>query len=190
MVNIESLKNYIGNINEEEFMELATKIYMITDFICADYPKHKEWYYTKQLPATVKGNDRNILFVRNPEDSNEIISMACLKKDEEEQKICTLYVSDKCRGLGIGTAIVEESMKWLGTTKPLITLADYKLEMFKPIINKYNWELTEIVSGLYNDRAQELCFNGTLTKNNNETLEQQLQKKLVKTLKNKCEQNI
>ena len=42
MVNIESLKNYIGNINEEEFMELATKIYMITDFICADYPKHKE----------------------------------------------------------------------------------------------------------------------------------------------------
>ena len=81
-------------------------------------------------------------------------------------------------------------MRWFGTTKPLITLADYKLEMFKPIINKYNWELTEIVSGLYNDRAQELCFNGTLTKNNNETLEQQLQKKLVKTLKNKCEQNI
>ena len=35
----------------------------------------------------------------------------------------------------------------------------YKLEMFRPIINKYGWELTEIVSGLYNDKAQELCFN-------------------------------
>ena len=188
MINIESLKKYVGIIPEEEFMELATKIYMITDFICDDYPKHKEWYFTKQLPATISGDERNILFVRNPENDNEIISMACLKKDEEEQKICTLYVSDKCRGLGIGKAIVEESMRWLGTTKPLITLADYKLEMFKPIINKYGWELTEVVSGLYNDRSQELCFNGTLTKDNDETLEQQLHKKLIRVLKNRCEQ--
>ena len=185
MKNIESLKNYVGNVTEEEFMILATKIYMITDFICDDYPKHKEWYFTKQLPATINGDERNILFVRNPEDDNEIISMACLKRDKEEQKICTLYVSDKYRGLGIGTAIVEESMRWLGTTKPLITLADYKLEMFRPIINKYGWELTEIVSCLYNDRAKELCFNGTLTKNNEETLEQQLHKKLVRVLKNR-----
>lgn len=185
MKNIESLKNYVGNITDEEFMVLATKIYMITDFICDDYPKYKEWYFTKQLPATMNGDERNILFVRNSEDDNEIISMACLKKYEEEQKICTLYVSDKCRGLGIGTAIVEESMKWLGTTRPLITLADYKLEMFRPIINKYEWELTEIVLGLYNDRFQELCFNGTLTKNNDETLEQRLHKKLVRTLKNR-----
>lgn len=188
MINIESLKKYVGIIPKEEFMELATKIYMITDFICDDYPKYKEWYFTKQLPATISGDERNILFVRNPENDNEIISMACLKRDEEEQKICTLYVSDKCRGLGIGKAIVEESMRWLGTTKPLITLADYKLEMFKPIINKYGWELTEVVSGLYNDRSQELCFNGTLTKDNDETLEQQLYKKLIRVLKNRCEQ--
>ena len=183
MITIESLKKYVGIISEEDFMELATKIYMITDFICDDYPKHKEWYFTKQLPETINGDERNILFVRNPLNDSEIIAMACLKKDEEEKKICTLYVSDKCRGLGIGKAIVEESMRWLGTTKPLITLADYKLEMFKPIINKYGWELTEIVSGLYNDRSQELCFNGTLTKDNDETLEQQLHKKLIRVLK-------
>lgn len=184
MNNIESLKSYIGKVTEEEFRLLATKIYIITDFICEDYPKHKEWYFKKQLPATIKSEKRNILFVRNPEDENEIIAMACLKKDEEEQKICTLYVSDKCRGLKIGSAIIEESMKWLGTKKPLITLADYKLEMFRPIINKYGWELTEIASGLYNEKAKELCFNGTLTKME-ETLEQQLQKRLVRVLKNR-----
>lgn len=181
MLKIESLKDYIGSINDEEFLKLATKIYMITDFICEDYPKHKEWYFTKQLPAIV-GEERNILFVRNPENQEEVISMACLKKDEKEKKICTLYVSDKCRGLGIGTSIVEESMKWLGTTKPLITLADYKLEMFKPIIDKYDWELNEVVSGLYNDRSQELCFNGTLMKSSENTLEQQLHKRLIKAL--------
>lgn len=165
MIKIENFKDYLGTVSTEEFLELATKIYLITDFICEDYPKHKEWYFTKQLPA-ITGEERSIIFVRNPKNENEIISMACLKKDEEEQKICTLYVSDKCRGLGIGTKIVEESMKWLGTTKPLITIADYKLDMFGPIIKKYNWELTEVVEGLYNDRAKELCFNGTLTKTN------------------------
>ncbi|MDD6224029.1 MAG: GNAT family N-acetyltransferase [bacterium] len=181
MIKIESLKDYLETISNEEFIRLATKIYMITDFICKDYPKHKEWYFTKQLPAIV-GEERNILFVRNPENQEEIISMTCLKRDEEEQKICTLYVSDKCRGLGIGTAIVEDSMKWLGTTKPLITLADYKLEIFKSIIDKYDWQLTEIISGLYNDRSQELCFNGTLTKNNKNPLEQQLHRRLIKAL--------
>ena len=113
--------------------------------------------------------------------------MACLKKDNKERKICTLYVSDKCRGLGIGTSIIEESINWLGTTKPLITLADYKLEMFKPIIDKYDWELTEIVSGLYNDRSKELCFNGTLTKSNSITPEKQLYKRLIKTLNKRIE---
>lgn len=63
--------------------------------------------------------------------------------------------------------MVEASMEFLGTTKPLITLADYKLPMFQPIIEKYDWELTEVVSGLYNDRAKELCFNGKLTKDVN-----------------------
>ena len=33
MINIESIKNYIGTITEDEFMELATKIYMITKLI-------------------------------------------------------------------------------------------------------------------------------------------------------------
>ena len=170
---IESLKKYVGIITEEELMFLATKIYLLTDFICNDYSKYKEWYFNKQLPETINTDKRNILFVRD--SKNMIISMACLKKDETEQKICTLYVSDKYRGLGIGEAIVEEAIKWLGTTKPLITFADYKLEMFKPIINKYGWELKQRVPNLYKVGVQELCFNGTL--------KQPLQKDLIRVLK-------
>lgn len=188
MNNIESLKSYIDIISNEEIINLATKIYNITAFVNKDYHKYKEWYFTKQLPATLNGENRNILFVRNPENYHEIISMACLKKDEEEKKICTLFVSDKYRGLGIGTAIIQKSMEWLGTTKPFITLADYKLEMFKPIIEEYDWKLTEIVSGLYNDEFQELCFNGTLTEDREETLEYELHQRLVRVLNNRCNQ--
>ncbi len=165
MVKIESLKDYIGVLNEDDFIRLSKQIYDITDFICKDYPKHKEWYFHKQIPRIFTPNGE-ILFARSEEDYNKIIAMACLKKDDEEQKICTLYVSDQCRGQHLGTRMVEASMEFLGTTKPLITLADYKLPMFQPIIDKYDWELTEVVCGLYNDRAKELCFNGKLTKEN------------------------
>lgn len=47
MAKIESLKNYIGVLNEDEFIKLSKQIYDITDFICEDYPKHKEWYFHK-----------------------------------------------------------------------------------------------------------------------------------------------
>lgn len=165
MIYIESLKSYIGKISDEEFADLAKRIYEITDFICEDYPKHREWYFHKQLPRIFTPNGK-ILFARADDDTT-ILAMACLKKDEEEKKICTLYVSDQCRGQHLGTRMVEASMDFLETTKPLITLADYKLPMFQPIIDKYGWELTEVVEGLYNDRAKELCFNGTLTKQAN-----------------------
>lgn len=41
MIYIESLKSYIGKISDEEFTDLAKRIYEITDFICEDYPKHR-----------------------------------------------------------------------------------------------------------------------------------------------------
>ncbi len=182
MIKVESLKDYLKTNNTEEFIDIATKIYALIDFIGHDYPKHKEWYFLKQLPA-IFGEERNILFVRDPENLNEIIAIACLKENKEERKICTIYVSDKFRKMGIGTAIVEEAMKWLGTTKPLITFVDYKLEMFQSMIHKYNWELTEVVSELYSDESQELCFNGTLIKNKESILKQPLYKRLVESLK-------
>lgn len=137
MINIESLKDYVGKVSLEELTDLSTKVYRITNFICVDYPKYKEWYHIKQLPETINGSQKNILFIRNPKNEKEIIAMTCLKKTKEEQKICTIYVTDKFRRLGIGTAMIEESMKWLGTTTPLITFPDCKLEQFRPFIKKY-----------------------------------------------------
>lgn len=163
MIKIESLKDYAEKISKEEFTKLAKQIYDITDFICTDYPKYKEWYFKKQIPGIFTLN-REILFARSEKDKDKIIAMACLKSDEEEQKICTLYVSDQVRGQHLGTRLIEASMQFLGTTKPLITLADYKLPMFQPIIDKYNWELTEVINGLYNNHTKELCFNGRLAK--------------------------
>ncbi|OGO81937.1 MAG: hypothetical protein A2Y18_08185 [Clostridiales bacterium GWD2_32_19] len=61
-------------------------------------------------------------------------------------------------------------MEALGTEQPMITIAEYKLDMFKPAIEKYGWELTQEVSGLYNDKYKELVFNGELVCEEEESL--------------------
>ena len=103
--------------------------------------------YDRQIKGCLTSN-RNIIFIKNEE--GKIIALSCLKK-EEERKICTFFVSDEYRKQGLGSLSFEESMKFLETTKPLVTFTEDKLPMFEKIVTKYNWELTEIVDGIYND---------------------------------------
>lgn len=80
-----------------------------------------------------------------------------------ESKICTFLVIENYRGKHVASKILEHAFKFLGTTKPLITIADYKLPMFESIIKKYNWELTQTMGeGYYNSMSRELVYNGKL----------------------------
>lgn len=144
-------------------MRLADEIYELTIHLNGTYPGYKEWFYDKQIKGCLTPN-RNIIFIKN--EDGKIIALSCLKKDDEEKKICTLFVSDEYRKLGLGSLLFEESMKFLETTKPLVTFTEDKLPMFEKIVTKYNWELTEIVNGIYNDGIREFCFNGQLTNRN------------------------
>ena len=86
-----------------------------------------------------------------------------MKKDDTESKICTFLVVEDYRGRRVATKMLEQSFNYLGTTKPLITIADYKIPMFEHIIKKYNWELTQTMSeGYYNSTSRELVYNGKL----------------------------
>lgn len=77
-----------------------------------------------------------------------------------------MFVKEEYRAIGIGTKLLTSSMEFLETTKPFITIRDYNLSLFKPFINKYNWELVEVVTGIYGDNTKEFCYNGKLTKEN------------------------
>ncbi len=160
-ISVVSIKELIeSGVSQEDILTICDKLYDMTDFICTDYPKHKSWFYQKHLPATLTPNSgRDIIFAS---DNDTIYGTAFLKEDEIEKKICTLFVSENSRGLGIGSKLVEKAIEMLGTTKPMITIADYKLPMFEPMIKKYGWEQTQVVEGLYNDRSKELVYNGYL----------------------------
>jgi len=163
-IKVESLRECKSKIPESSLLELANRIYMITDFIRCDYPKHKEWFFSKQLPRTINDSHGEILFVRSPDDENKIIAMACLKKTEEEKKICTLFVSREYRKKGIVTAIVSKAFEWLGTKKPLVHLPKNNLPVLISFIEKYNWVLSKEISNLYKDGKKELFYNGPCLK--------------------------
>lgn len=172
-IEILTIKELLASgVQKIELIEICNDLYEMTDFICEDYPKHKSWFFQKHLKETLSDkSSRDIIFARNKENIN--LGVAFIKKDEKEKKICTLYVKENARGLGVATKLVEKSMEILGTTKPMITLADYKLPMFEGLIKKYGWEKSQEVSGLYNERSIELVYNGKLVDDNNNEDERQ-----------------
>lgn len=163
MLAIESLRDYINILNKEDFNTLANNIYKITESSDEDYPNRKNWYFTKQLP-NIESGERNILFVRDMWDRDKIVAVSCLKDSDNEKKICTLYVAEEYRNVGLGNMLFQESMLWLGTSKPFLTFPEYKLNMFESFIEKYNWQLEDKIEGKYNNSSPELCYNGSLNK--------------------------
>ena len=141
------------------FAKFAQAAYNVTDSICKDYPKHFEWYWAKEIPRVFNGTGEVVICMID----NNIAGIAFLKKDEEERKICTILVVDEYRGKHVASKLLEHAFKYLGTTKPLISIADYKITMFEHIIKKYKWELTQTMNaGYYNDTSRELVYNGKL----------------------------
>ena len=92
-------------------------------------------------------------------DKNEIIGLVNLLKDGNEKKICTLYVKPEYQGHGIGSMLVEESMKWLNTKYPIISFTKERYCAYSPLIKKYNWKLKRKIKGFYKEGVEELFFN-------------------------------
>lgn len=162
-MKIESLRDYL-DLETEEFLKLAIKIYMKVNFLEKDYPTYKNWYFGKPL-KDANNEERNTLFVRSLLDSNKIIAVAILEKDDKFKQISTLYVDEENRNKGIGTALINESLKWLETDKPLVTMQEFRYESFAPIIKKYDWKLVDITKINYKNRGNDLYFNDTFRKN-------------------------
>lgn len=160
-MRIDNIKNYIHD--EHSFNKLADEIYSFTSNLKNTYPDYKKWFYEKQLKGCLTP-ERNIIFVRD--NNNQIIAVSSLKKTLEEKKICTLLVLNEYRSKGVGSLLLEESFNFLETDKPLITFSEDALPMYEKIIEKYDWELTEIVYDMYGPGTKEYSFNGQLSNRN------------------------
>lgn len=122
-----------SNLNEN----VIDKIYELTKDIENTYPDYKEWFYNKHT----KEENRKTIYIKN---NNEIIGVVNLKK--EENKLCTIYIKEEYRNQGISNILLEETFKYLGTTKPYLTCDKNNLKYLNKIIKKYNWKKTGIIN--------------------------------------------
>lgn len=152
-MKIDSIKNY-NNIYE--ILNICNEIYLLCNDIKKDYPGFAIWLYKLQLEESINSDKRDILFVRC---DNKIIAFVLLKKYKEEKKICSIYVDPNYRRQKIGTKLLNASFDYLVTTKPLITIRDYKIDYFKSIIKKYDWQLTDELNNYYGKDTKEYCYN-------------------------------
>ena len=152
-MKIYDFKNSLNDA--EELKHLILEFYEITFFLNDSYPGYKDWF-SKQIIGCFK-NERTILYTK---DNDKISGVIFLKKDNNESKICTLYVLPEYRKNDIATKLIEASFEYLGTSKPLATVNSSKLEMFSKIINKYDWKISKKIDNIYNDGETEIVLNG------------------------------
>lgn len=155
---VEILK--ISGCIEAQFGQLVSWVYSVTSSISKDYRNYHKWYWQKVVPGLVNKTREILIAWTNAGPAG----VAILKSENGERKICTLMIFEAFRSQNIATVLLTESFKYLGTTKPLITIPDYKLQQFSAIVQKYSWEQTQVLDkGYYNDTSKELVFNGTIS---------------------------
>ena len=147
----------------EAFVEIISKAYNATESVCKSYPNYFIWYWKKVVPDILTGTRDVIIIMFN----EEVAGVAIVKKKDDERKLCTVYVEPNYRDREITTKLLEEAFSFLGTTKPLISISEEKLDMFQGIIKKYNWKKTQVLpEGYYNENSREIVFNGFIKLNN------------------------
>ncbi len=91
-----------------------------------------------------------------------IDGLAILKRDEDEHKICTLWVRPGQRGAGLGEDLLAESIGWLGCARPLLTVPAEALHHFIPLVAKRGFCISQHAHGYYRANHCEYVFNGRL----------------------------
>ena len=136
-----------------------SKVYTELKNINYRYPLFKSWFYDKVVPELELGY-RHIITIQK---INEIQATLILK-DSYEKKICTLWVAEKYRNLGLGTQLIDLARQKLGTNYPLITVSGEHLHEFKPLFKKFGFRSECQYPNYYTTDSVEYCLNGELVK--------------------------
>lgn len=129
-------KFVLSEMKDKNFSKAVNEIYLLTDYNKLQYPDYYKWYYQKNLPRILDGHGEAIFYL----DGFQVVGLAMLKRDSLESKICTLLIDEEYRKKGFSSLILEDSFKFLGTDKPLITIPQSRLDEFSKIINAYGWD--------------------------------------------------
>lgn len=144
----------IFSTNHHEILERIREI--LTEHI-SSYPNILDWYDNTVVPSlTPLGN--GCIFVAM--DKDNIAGYIILKNTETEKKIRHIMVLPQYRRNHIGSRLILKAFEYLGTRTPKITVSEDSINVLQPLLDKYKFELTDIVKDIYIKGKEEYIFNG------------------------------
>lgn len=119
--------------------------------LVGSYPKIEKWFDR----VSKEHVNRRMFFI--VQDGVESVGFMILKKTSNEKKICTLFVKESHRGIGIGSELIKMAVEALETEKPIVTMPANKVNEFRGIIKKFKFRVNSLKE--YNGR-KEIVYNG------------------------------
>lgn len=162
-INPKSLRNYMVTDAGEKAMD---RLYNDLKDLVSSYPNFEEWFDTIVRPEVdcAEGKREIIIALSEVEENPKAIltGIAILKNTDKQKKICTFRIHENYRNQGIGSELFEQCFEYLGTRKPVISISEDKINMFEKHIEKYGFELVEILDAKYVKGKKEYVYNGML----------------------------
>nr|WP_321455044.1 hypothetical protein [uncultured Cohaesibacter sp.] len=122
------------------------------------YPGFRKWFWDK-VTNDVFHDTRHIFTATY---MGQIVGLAIAKRGEEK-KLCTLWVREDFRDFNLASDLAEQAFLWIGTNKPLFTIPEEKMPLFKGLLNKWSFENVTAYKGYYRSNKLEYVFNGSLS---------------------------
>ena len=122
------------------------------------YPGFRTWYWGKVVPGLSRGE--RCLLVKS--HGHRVLGVAISKRDLNEAKLCTLWVSQAARTLGVGRELMQGAIDWLEDDLPLFTVPAERIDAFGPLLKRFRFEETSRLTSVYRPGVAEHVFNGKL----------------------------
>lgn len=136
----------------------VVEAYKTLSFLESYYPDFEHWYWTKVVPGLL--DKTRLLHLEKQDD--RIVGIMIAKNEEDEKKLCTLWVDHHFKKSGIGSKLVGISKKWLKSDKPFATVPEEKMAEFAGLLASNGFQTTEQVESLYRSGKRDFVFNGDL----------------------------
>lgn len=136
-----------------EFLDRFDRELLIRDLseISPLYPCFKGWLTFKFLGNLSKGQ-RKLLVAHN---GDSVVGYSLLKQSAQESKICTFYIIDEYRELGVGQELMTQSLQTLDSSETFITVSDERLEELSPLLKAKGFTLSSSVVDMYRSGSSE-----------------------------------
>lgn len=90
---------------------------------------------------------------------SELAGVALLKSDLAERKICTFYISEPFRGLGIGQKLLDIAIDTLNGSDSFITVSEERNGELSPLLYSKGFRLIDTVPKLYRPDSTEYFYS-------------------------------